>query len=71
MNKGQRLTSRGTITEKRKNSSNSSCPSFTSVRTDIQVRCKCALNRSGYRKGSGDASIGGTGETVEVSQPHL
>src|SRR5262249_24497994 len=28
-------------------------------------------DRSGYRKGRGDASIGGNGETVEVSQPRL
>src|SRR6516162_3139774 len=27
--------------------------------------------RSGYRHRSGDASIGGVGETVEVSQPHF
>ena len=27
--------------------------------------------RSGYRNGSGDASIGGQGETVEVSRPHV
>src|SRR5262245_65480928 len=27
--------------------------------------------RSGYRRRSGDASIGGEGETVEVSQPRL
>jgi hypothetical protein len=27
--------------------------------------------RSGYRHRSGDASIGGQGETVEVSQPHV
>jgi hypothetical protein len=27
--------------------------------------------RSGYRNRSGDASIGGKGETVEVSQPRL
>jgi SAM-dependent methyltransferase len=28
-------------------------------------------DRSGYRRGDGDASIGGKGETVEVSQPRL
>ena len=30
-----------------------------------------AAKRSGYRNGSGDASIGGQGETAEVSQPHV
>src|SRR5271165_4899002 len=30
-----------------------------------------AAKRSGYRNRSGDASIGGKGETVEVSQPHV
>ena len=30
-----------------------------------------SAKRSGYRNRSGDASIGGKGETVEVSQPHL
>src|SRR3954471_9697085 len=30
-----------------------------------------AAKRSGYRNRSGDASIGGTGETGEVSQPHV
>ncbi len=30
-----------------------------------------AAKRSGYRNRSGDASIGGKSETLEVSQPHL
>ena len=34
-------------------------------------RVTATAKRSGYRNRSGDASIGGQGETVEVSQPHL
>jgi hypothetical protein len=34
-------------------------------------RATVTAKRSGYRNESGDALIGGQGETVEVSQPHV
>ena len=36
-----------------------------------RINSAISIKRSGYRNGSGDASIGGQGETVEVSQPHV